>query len=77
MSEQQPRWTKRQYWGISLVFLSFVIWGSIAVLPFLVLPNKILIGTILYGFSYFVFFVGGYLAGKDTITTIKNRVWKR
>ena len=71
--KQRVTWSSKQKWGIFLVVLSFVIWGSIAVLPFIELPYKIEIGLALYILSYSVFFLGGILAGKETIKNLKQR----
>jgi hypothetical protein len=50
-------------WGLILFSASFIIWGLIFALPWfdLTIPQATTAGTIMYGFSYLLFFVGGWL----------------
>jgi len=63
--------------GIALVVLSFVIWGCIALLPLFDIPYKVQIGIAMYAISYLVFFIGSYFAGKELMTQLKNRFFRR
>ena len=69
--------SQKQRTGIGLVVLSFVIWGCLAILPFIDITYKVQIGVGIYATSYLVFFIGSYLAGKELMTQLKARFFKK
>ena len=60
--------------GYVLLGFSFLLWGLIGLLPLTSLPNKVKIGLVLYAASYIVFFIAGYLLGKDVLNQLKLKM---
>ena len=68
----------RQTSGITLITLSFVLWGLALSAPFLplALAAKAVLGIGLYGLSYVVFGLGCTRIGGAAWPMIKRRIWR-
>jgi len=60
--------------GYLSLILSFAIWGAIAFLPFFELNNKVQIGIVMYAISYLLFFISGFLLGKELLQKTMSRI---
>ena len=71
-AKQPP--SKRRKLGISLVVLSFILYGLILLVPFVPYPTgiKVTISSILAVLGEISFWVGGIILGKEVIARYKK-----
>ena len=72
----QQAQTKKSFWGWVLIASSFIVWGGIALLPFIDIPHRIILGTVMYICSYGLFFAGGFLLGQERMKQLKIAIYR-